>query len=88
MSGVLGKLNSSKSCFNCPTIHEIARGPQPQLNHDLIVRIWSVPYELCVYTYVYMYAYVFLYMYVYVYVYISGIPRDPESQRPPATIQS
>ena len=27
MSGVLEKQNSSKSCFNCPAIHEIARGP-------------------------------------------------------------
>ena len=32
--------------------------PQPQLNHDSIVRIWSVPYDLCAniyHTYIYIY---------------------------------
>ena len=35
-----------------------------------------------------MYMYMYMYVYVYVYVYISGIPRDTESQRTPATIKS
>ena len=38
--------------------------------------------------YIYIYIYIDIDMYMYMHMHISGIPRDPESQRPMATIKS